>query len=432
MAMTEHGAGSRSMDSGPEPVTLERAETEPARRGLSRHRLGATVAVVAFVALVAATVGVAMSSRTHGPAKVDDRRHHTNDPHLKLDRGPARVQVLSALSATTAAHSFDVSYHLSEVRPEPATTSTFECGGMYKGGPYPGPSGTLTPYGPPPVSAVCSSGPQPVTTVVGHGTINVGPKAMVVSASISGGLNVSVRLDDEKVWESGGADYGAAPNGSSNAASGQPLSGFASLTEGTIGAREGAIGMLGMASPSGYLDLESQSVTGAAQDGTGTVDGVSVTYYRVAVDPSKLVDAPGMTADEIATVDAAVGVLQQQGYTGTEARVALDATGYIRQVTSVASFADGGTVTLASTFSNFGCAGTVTMPGEPIAPPPPPNCTSPVPSTTTTTAPAVPTTDSPVSTMAAASSTSTVSDVSTTEPTSTSDPTSSLPVQTSP
>ena len=150
--------------------------------------------------------------------------------------------------------------------------------------------------------------------------------------------------------------------------------------------------MLGMASPSGYLDLESQSVTGAAQDGTGTVDGVQVTYYRVAVDPSKLVDAPGMSADEISTVNAAVGVLHQEGYTGTEARVALDAAGYIRQVTSVASFADGGTVTLASTFSNFGCAGTVTMPGEPTAPPPPADCTSPVPSTTTTTAPPVSTT----------------------------------------
>ena len=98
---------------------------------------------------------------------------------------------------------------------------------------------------------------------------------MVVSASINSLLDVSVRLDDENVWESGGADYGS---GSGRARPvhrrAQPLSGFAGLTESTIGNREGAIGMLGMASPSGYLDLESQSVTGAAQDGTGTVDGV--------------------------------------------------------------------------------------------------------------------------------------------------------------
>ena len=66
-------------------------------------------------ALVAATVGVAMSSRSHGPVRVDDRRHHhTNDPHLKLGKGPAQVAVLSALSATTAARSFDVSYRLSD------------------------------------------------------------------------------------------------------------------------------------------------------------------------------------------------------------------------------------------------------------------------------------------------------------------------------
>ena len=112
--MTEHVAGPRPIDLEPEPVALEHAPQEPASSGWRGRRLGA-VAVLAFVALVAASVGVAMASRAHGPARVDDRRHHhTNDPHLKLGKGPARVAVLSALSATTAAHSFDVSYTLSE------------------------------------------------------------------------------------------------------------------------------------------------------------------------------------------------------------------------------------------------------------------------------------------------------------------------------
>ncbi len=227
---------------------------------------------------------------------MDDRRHHTSDPHLKLDKGPARVAVLSALSATTAAHSFNVSYRLSEVRPEPSTTTTVDCGFGPGNQPYvadpAGMPGTQVPVSARPTMGMCAVGASPAVTVTGHGTINVNPKAMVVSASISSGLDVSVRLDDQNVWESGGADYGATPNGSASG-SGQPLSGFAGLTESTIGNREGAIGMLGMASPSGYLDLESQSVTGAAQDGSGTVDGVAVSYYRVAVDPSKLVDVAG-------------------------------------------------------------------------------------------------------------------------------------------
>jgi hypothetical protein len=422
MGMTEHVAGPRPIDLELEPVTIEGGGDPPRSSSARSRRLG-VVAVLAFVAIVAASVGVAMAGRSHGPVHLDDRRHHTNDRHLKLGRGPARVAVLSALSATTAARSFDVSYTLFETLPPPSattTTSTVDCpsmGAVSFGGPQlpPSPSRTFAP-----VSCAVGLGSPTPTSVVGHGTINVGPKAMVVSASINSSLDVSVRLDDQTVWESGGADYGTAPNGSTSGP-GQPLSGFASLTEGTIGQREGAIGMLGMASPSGYLDLESQSVTGAAQDGTGTIDGVAVTYYRVAVDPAKLVDVPGMSADEIATVNAAVGVLRQQGYTGTQARVALDAAGYIRQVTSVASFADGGTVTLASTFSKFGCAGTVTMPGQPTAPPPPADCTSPVPSTTTTTAPAVSTTSTPgadVSTsVPAVSTTSTIPDTTTIDPT---------------
>jgi hypothetical protein len=321
--------------------------------------------------------------------------------------------VLSALSATTASRNFEVTYRLSETRTQPPTTSTFECKYAYAVGPNGRSStvGTVDPATVPP-TATCSTGAPPLTTVTGQGTINVDPKAMVVSASISSGLDVSVRLDDNSIWESGGADYGTNPTSGATASSGQPLSGFASITESTIGKREGAIGMLGMASPSGYLDLESESIAGAAKAGTGDVDGVPVTYYQVAVDPSKLVDVPGMTADEITTVRAAVEVLDEEGYTGTSARVAVDAAGYIRQVVSVASFADGGTVTLDSTFSKFGCAGTVTMPGQTPAPPPPPDCTSPVPSTSTTAQP--PTTTLPPTTTTPASTT--VTDVATTEP----------------
>ena len=52
-----------------------------------------------------------------------------------------------------------------------------------------------------------------------------------VGRHLRGGLQVSVRLEGDRVWESGGAGYGmvtdAGPDGS-----GQPLSGFASLVDG--------------------------------------------------------------------------------------------------------------------------------------------------------------------------------------------------------
>ena len=122
--------------------------------------------------------------------------------------------------------------------------------------------------------------------------------------------------------------------------------------------------MIGMASPAGYLDLEQESVTGAAQIGPGTVAGTPVTFYQVAVDPARLETMAGMTADEVATIKAAVGVLQGEGYTGTLVKVGIDGAGFIRQATSVANFSDGGAVTLDATFTKFGCAGTVLMPGQ--------------------------------------------------------------------
>jgi hypothetical protein len=408
----------------PEPVPIA---PEPRR---SRHRVGAAVAIAVFAALVLATIGVAAASHHHPASHLDNRRGKPSvDSRLKMTKG-AQVKVLAALSTTTSSGSFAVSYQLSGTEATaPTTTPSPVCqpvdvvkgASTRAGGP-----GTVRPTG----GTVCMSYPsQAPVTVTGSGTIDTNPKAMVVSASISTGLDVSVRLDDEDVWEEGGADYGNTPQ-ASDGSTGQPLSGFADLVEGTLGQREGAIAMLGMASPSGYLDLESSSITGATAQGSGTVDGVPVTYYDVTVDPSKLADLPGITADEVSTINSAVGVLQQAGYTGTTARVALDGDGYIREVSSVASFADGGTVTLDSTFSNFGCAGTVTMPGQPPAPPPG-ACSTPAPTTsapttsieptTTTTEP--PTTTAPVSTTyLPTSTTSATSTASTPEPPPTSGP----------
>jgi hypothetical protein len=58
-------------------------------------------------------------------------------------------------------------------------------------------------------------------------------------------------------------------------------------------------------------------------------------------------------------------------------KVSVDVDGYIRQTTSVAQFSDGATQSSTITFCNFGCAGTVVMPGQSGSTAPPPGCVSP-------------------------------------------------------
>ena len=56
--------------------------------------------------------------------------------------------------------------------------------------------------------------------------------------------------------------------------------------------------MMGMASPTGYLDLEQPAISAAAEVGPSTIDGVAVTQYELAIDPAALASAPGMTSEE--------------------------------------------------------------------------------------------------------------------------------------
>ena len=169
---------------------------------------------------------------------------------------------------------------------------------------------------------------------------------------------MSIRLEGDRVWESGGAGYGMVPS-ADPVGSGQPLSGFAGLVEGTLGPREGALAMTRMASPNAYLALEQPTVTGATEAGTGTVDGVAVTNYTVDVDLHELVHSAGLSADETTTIEDALAVLDEEGYHGTTATVSVDADGLIRKVVSVTSFDDGGTVTHEATYSDFELRGPV-------------------------------------------------------------------------
>ena len=222
--------------------------------------------------------------------------------------------------------------------------------------------------------------------VKGSGTINTGPFAMVASANIGGGLDVSVRVSSSVVYEGGSTDTGLTPTASDASASGTSLPGFAGLTEGTLGSREGAVAMMGMASPTGYLDLVQPGIGAASQTGTGTVDGVPVTNYQVTNDLTQLAGAAGTSSAQAQAITDALGLLKSQGYTTNSAVVSIDGAGFIRQVKSTDAFGDGSTVTLLATFSNFGCAGTVLMPGQTGSGVPPAGCTSPdVPGSSTTT-----------------------------------------------
>ena len=91
---------------------------------------------------------------------------------------------------------------------------------------------------------------------------------------------------------------------------------------------------------------------------------------------ARMLALPGMTSEQKNTATTAFAGLQQEGYTHTTVRLGVDDAGYVRASHMVWTFADGGAVTDDSTFSDFGCAGTVTLPGPVAARPPVATCTA--------------------------------------------------------
>lgn len=405
-------------------------------RRVNRRRAWVIAAALACIAALAVPVAVVLSSNgpTAGPVK-------SASPHLT--RGVAERQVISALSATTSSGSFNVSYEFDPATaPTVTTTTTTDAptcnvitvspGSGLESGAVAGPPPTS-----PQMSEVCTgssvggSSSAESSPTTGQGTIDTDPFAMLAVSNVAGLGQITLRDNGTDVWEFGGADYGL-DAGSSETGPGASLSGFASLVEGTLGARQGALAMGGLSSPTGYLDLDQSMITGADQTGTGTVDGVPVTIYTISIAPGAGAGIPGLNAEQKKAIADSDTILQQNGFTGSTVQVSIDASGYIRQTRSVAHFSDGSTTSSESTFSDFGCAGTVLMPGQSGATAPPAGCVSPdtgVAPTTTTTATAPPAT---IPTSAVASTTTTTTNV--TEPpssTTTTTTSSTLPPTTS-
>ena len=229
--------------------------------------------------------------------------------------------------------------------------------------------------------------PSPPITTSGHGVVNLSPYVMLSANSADSSFpNVTAVVDDTDVWEFGAGDYGT--GGSGGVAPGSPLPGFAQLVEGSLGQGQGALAMIALANPSGRLSLDQNMVSSVQQVGTGSVDGVPVTIYQVSIDLSRVLDQSGLSSNQQTAMSQALASLSSQGYEGTNEIVSIDAAGFIREVKSVASFSNGGSMTSDTILSEIGCAGTVT-PGDPVPSPAPPGCVSPdqpelgLPSTTT-------------------------------------------------
>jgi hypothetical protein len=353
-------------------------------RATARRRLPAVGLVVAIAVIAAAlAIPLSLQARDHGARRTDDTKA-PHGPKVVVD-GPGRYEkiVAAAASNTAATGSYKVQFHTQEhPSPEAPDCETVEVQGIddaFGGdeffGRTPGPtSGT-----------VCVPRVHDVTTS-GVAIVNTTPFAMRAESNVSNLGDVTVVVGPNAIWEFGGANYGS---DGEDAGPGAPLAEFAGLVEGTLGQREGGLAMTSLASPNGYLNLTTNAITDATPLGSGVVDGVPVQNYRVTIDIHALTTAAAITADEVKAINDAIAVLRQEGYTGTTQEVSVDADGLIRRTKSTATFGDGGTVVSENTFSQFGCAGIVGLPGSGAPSLTPQTCAPPAPATTapTTTVP---------------------------------------------
>jgi hypothetical protein len=275
-------------------------------------------------------------------------------------------------------------------------------------------------------------------TFDGNGVVNTSPYVTISRTdSTSSYGSVSLVVDDSDAWQFGAGDFGVTPG--SDTGPGYPLAQFGQEVENSIGTGEGALAMMGLADPYGRLDLAKNMITNATETGTGTVDGAPVTIYAVTINVENEANQAGLSPEQQTTIDQALTFLQQQGYTGTSEVVSVDGAGYIREIKSTVTFASGASVVGDQTYSDFGCAGTVT-PGSPVVQPVPAGCVSPdqpgaeptsvpttttsppTPTTTTTTATAQPPSTTPTTEAISSTSGPTTTALSTTTTSSTSAP----------
>ncbi|MBK5287788.1 MAG: hypothetical protein JJE46_04900, partial [Acidimicrobiia bacterium] len=360
----------------------------------------ARFALVAAVvlALVGGVWGIA--SLTGGDQKTATRKVLTT---------PAAKALFAALGASTGTGGYEVNYEFT-IDP-PSTPPTTVCG-IDHGGPPPGAfeGSTATTDGgaaTPTTRCMVLEGPGQVT-VTGHGKVYLNPYSLETTSTVTGLGEVSVRTDGNLIAEQGGANYGKVQDG-------QPISGFAPAVMSTFGEGPGALTMLGLASPTGYLSLSANAVTDVTSAGTGTVNGAPVTYYDVVSDVNAMRDLPGLTDEQRKVIEQSLDALDRAGFKEATAHIAVDTAGYIVESSSTATFSDGTTMTRHMTLSKFGCIGTGPTPEHPDGvPEPDPTACAPPPATVTTTVPSVPSGDDSSTTSAPAGTATTQAAIPTT------------------
>ena len=308
--------------------------------------------------LIAAAVSLALVNST--PVHHVTANNHTEQPVLRL--------VSDDVNVTVASGSYDMTFN-DTTTPPPACPQ--------------GVSGTSSQLGGGSETSRCSSNSfQPsvsstnsFASITGHGTVDTNPYAMVVVSQVGPLGQITLYDNGTDVWEIGGGDYGLAGPGQKGP--GALLSGYAGSVEGTVGQQAGALDMQGLANGTGYLDLEASEIQGAQPAGTGMVDGVPVTLYKLSMTGLQDPDLNGLTAEQVKTIRAADAVLQATGFSGKTTWVSVDAGGYIREARTTYTLSDGSTVDQDTVLSNFGCAGTVLMPGQTGPTAPPAGCVSP-------------------------------------------------------
>ena len=328
------------------PTSREPHSATPSRRASwTRPSKGRVVLVGLVVLAIALAISAPLlATRASKSASSQTKSESHSGLLVKL--------VADDLSVTVASGSYDMTY-------SDTTTPPTRC-------PQAG-------TGPSVVGPGCS--PLALSAISGHGTVDTNPYAME-TVTDDGPLGTITLYDNgTNVWEIGGGDYGLA--GPGRAGPGAPLSGYAGSVEGTLGQVAGALDMQGLASGTGYLDLEAQEIQGAQPAGTGSVDGVPVTIYKLSESGLQDPDTSGLTPEQISTIRAADAIIENSGFAGKTTWVSVDSEGYIREQKTEYTLPDGSTVSGDTILSNFGCAGTVLMPGQVGTTAPRAGCVSP-------------------------------------------------------
>jgi hypothetical protein len=335
-------------------AAMAASAVKPGRKGRTRPIHAVRWAVAFFVVLA---VGVALLVPTLG------HRTPTHISGVHLQDRLARLVVGDA-NVTVAAGNYDMTIN-------DTTTPATQCAANPGGVDMVGGSGQKSTN---PSVEPCGTGGA-LSSVTGHGTVNTDPYAMVVESNVGALGAITLYDNGTDVWEIGGGDYGLAAPGQTGP--GAPLSGYASSVEGTVGQVQGALDMQGLASGTGYLDLEAQEIQEAQPAGTGSVDGVPVTVYKLSESGLQDPNIGGLTSEQVSTIRAADAIIENSGFSGKTTWVSVDSEGYIREQKTQYTLPDGSMVTEDSILSNFGCAGTVLMPAQAGTSAPPVGCVSP-------------------------------------------------------